>query len=186
MSVSRRSVDRIFARFADVDSRLWAGIFFGILGLYTLAVVVESLSYSSAAQLFPLVIGVPFLGLIALKLVLLVLRDRALFESMSVFDFDEELEQISETEIAPAVRYRREFVMILWLVGLSALLWAFGFYPALVVFLFTFVTIYEHNLVRGALVTLGTFGFVYLFFTVLLGAILYEGAYTIVLPGLRI
>lgn len=186
MSVTRRSVDRVFARFADVDSRLWAGIFFGFIGLYTLAVVIESLSYSSAARLFPLVVGIPFLGLIALKLVLIVLRDRTLFESMAVFDFGEELEQTSGTEVDPAVRYRREFVMILWLVGLSAFLWAFGFYPALVVFLFTFVTIYERNLVRGTLVTIGTFGFVYLFFTVLLGAILYEGAYTIVLPGLRI
>lgn len=184
MSATRRSLDLAFERLAAVDSRLWAGVFFGVVGLYTLAVVIEVTSYSSDARLFPLLVGIPLLGLIAMKLALLLVGDRLHLESMELFDIDEDLGGAVGADVAPGIRYRREFVMILWLVGLSAFLWAFGFLPALLVFLLTFVVTYERSLARAAVVALGTFAFVYLFFIRLLGATIYGGVFTIGIPGI--
>lgn len=186
MPVTRRAVDQVFDRLASFDGRLWAGLFFGVLGLYTLALIYEATGYSSDARLFPLIVGVPFLGLVVVKLALLLLQDRLQISSKELFDFDEEFSQATGGDVSPGLRYHREFVMILWLVGLSALLWAFGFLPALLVFIFTFVELYERKPVRAAAIAVGTYAFVYLFFIRLLGATIYGGAYPIGIPGVTI
>ncbi|WP_144904730.1 tripartite tricarboxylate transporter TctB family protein [Halobellus captivus] len=183
MTITPGSIDPIFERLSSVDSRLWSGIFFGILGLYTLAVVLEARTYSSDARLFPLIVGVPFLGLVVLKLVLMAASGRLSLGSFEVIDLADGMGETAAVDVTPAVRYRREFAMILWIVVLSALLWAFGFLFALLVFLFSFVLLYERKPIRAALVGVGTFSFVYVFFIRLLGANIYEGAYPIAVLG---
>lgn len=183
MAAQARYVDPIFDRIVAVDARVWPGVFFGAVGLYTLAVVLKATEYSEAARLFPLVIGVPFLGMIVVKLALVALADRELFAASELFDFDEEFEPVFASDVPPGVRYRREAVMMLWLVALSAFLWAFGFLATLLAFLFVFVSVYERDPVRAAVASLVTTGFVYFFFIELLGAVVYAGAVTLGLPG---
>ncbi|MGQ4556532.1 tripartite tricarboxylate transporter TctB family protein [Halobellus sp. GM3] len=183
MAITSEFGDPIFERLSSIDGRLWSGIFFGVLGLYTLAVVVEATTYSSDARLFPLIVGIPFLGLIVLKLVMMAASDRIRLGSFNAIELDTQVESVTGVDVSPAVRYRREFAMILWITALSALLWAFGFLFALFVFLFSFVLLYERDLVRAVLIAAGTFVFVYLFFIRLLGANIYEGAYPIGVLG---
>lgn len=184
MSGSRRYVDRTFEVLVDVDDRLWPGIFFGGVGLYTLAVVFKSLGYSPDARLFPLVIGVPFLGLVVLQLALLLFEDRLDLESATIFDLEDRFDVVSTEDVEPAIRYRREFGMFVWLAGVTVLLWAVGFLPTLAAFLFSFVWYYERDLVRAAIVTAITYGFVYGFFIRLLGAPIYRGALAVGFSGL--
>lgn len=182
MAASRRSVDDAFAWLVGIDKRLWPAIFFGVVGLYTIAVIYEASGYSAAARLFPIVIGVPFMGLIFAKLALLALSDRFSLDSLSVFDIDSKLGDVMAMEVEPVVRYRREFSMLLWLAALSVMLWAIGFLITLLGFVLAFVTIYERDPVRGAITAGVTYGIVYFFFVELLGATIYRGAYPINLP----
>lgn len=183
MVAQPRTVDRAFDRLVDVDSRVWPGIYFGSIGLYTLAVVIEATGYSESARLFPLVIGVPFLGMIVLKLALIALEDRELFASSELFDFEDRFDVVVGAEVEPRIRIQREATMMLWLAGLSLFLWAFGFILTLIVFLFVFVYVYERGLLRAIVASLVTVGFVYFFFIRLLGATVYTGAVTLGLPG---
>lgn len=183
MAAQPRFFDRVFDGLVTVDSRVWPGIFFGVIGLYTFAVVLQSTSYSEAARLFPIVIGVPLLGLIALKLLMTVFDDRNWFASTELFDFDDRFDHVGVAAVEAAVRYQREAEMIIWLVGLSVFLWVFGFILTLIVFLFTFVFIYERDVLRAAIVSAVTVGFVYFFFIRLLGASVYTGAINLGLPG---
>lgn len=183
MSVARRRIDAAFERLAGVDSRFWSGLFFGLIGLYTLAVVLEATTYGSAARLFPIVVGVPFLGLVALKLLLLAAGDRLDLESTELFEVRERFEHSDEVDVPAAVRYRRELEMALWLAGLTLVLWAVGFLLALVVFLFTFIAVYERDLLRAGLAAGATYAFVYGFFVELLGASVYGGVVALGIPG---
>lgn len=182
MSAPRRFGDQVFARVVDIDRRLWPGIFFGVVGLYVLAVVYEATGYSEDARLFPIVIGLPLLGMILLKLGLLAFEDRLGLESVALFDLDDEFKGIIRREVDPAVRYRREFAMLLWLVALSFLVWAVGFLLSLLLFVLSFILVYERDPLRAVVTAVATYGIVYLFFVELLGAAVYRGAYPIDLP----
>jgi hypothetical protein len=166
--------DRVFMFIENTDGRYWAVTFFLGLIAYTGLLVVEALTYSDAAQLFPLLIGVPLLGLIVLDIGLVLFGDQIGIESVDLFEeivsLDEEGEMRSLVD-----QYRREFEMILW-VGVSvALIWLLGHVIALSVFVFVFIYTYERNLKRAVLATAITFGFVYLLFIVLLEANLASG-----------
>lgn len=182
MSALRRFGDRFFARVVAIDRRLWPGIFFTFVSLYVIAVVLEAVTYSESARLFPIVVGIPLLIIIGLKLVLLAAGNRLDLESIALFDFDDEFEGVIRRQVEPAVRYRREFAMLLWLVALSALVWAFGFLLSLLVFVLSFILVYERDPVRAVVTAALTYGIVYFFFVELLGAAVYRGAYPIDLP----
>lgn len=177
--------DRVFEFIEATDSRYWAVVFFFGLLAYMGLLIVEALSYSDAAQLFPLIVGVPLIGLIIVNIVLVLYGDRLGIESVDLFENiaslgpEEEDERRSVTE-----QYRREFEMILWIAASVALIWLVGHVAALVVFVFGFIYGYERNLKRAVAATAITFAFVYLLFISLLGANLASGVLPIggVLP----
>lgn len=175
--------ERPFEALAEVDGRYRSAAFFLGVGAYVLLQVVTALGYRPTVRLFPLVIGVPLLGLIAAKLVLLLFGDRLgirmadLFEDVAQMEFDE------IEEIPDAVRYRREFEVVLWTTGLIVLVWLVGIMPAIAVFVFSFIFAYERSLPRALFAMLLTYGFVYVLFIQILDAVLYEGVYAIRIPG---
>lgn len=177
---------RTFETLSEIDGRYWATVFFaGIFG-YVLLQVLTALGYSPPARLFPILVGVPVLVMTAVKVLQLLAGDRLgiqvtdLFEDVGQMEFEE-----SET-VTPAVRYRREFSMFLWTFALITLIWVIGILPALAVFVFVFIYAHERNLARAVAAMLVTYGFVYLLFIQLLGAVLYEGLVTIRIAGVTI
>lgn len=170
--------DRIFVFIENTDGRYWAVAFFLGLIAYTGLLVIEALTYSDAAQLFPLIIGVPLLGLIVLDIVLVLYGDRIGIESDDLFEEAIFLDDEGEAHNL-ADQYRREFEMVLWTAVSVALIWLVGHIIALGVFVFVFIYTYERDLKRAVLATAITFGFVYLLFIVLLEANLASGILSI-------
>lgn len=159
-----------------IRSRYLKALFFMVVFAYTLLLVGEAVTYDSAAQLFPLVVGIPLLGLTAVKIVHLVFQNRFDFEVVELFEnADQVVATSDEDTIEPSEQYRRQFNMILWTLGLLVLTWLVGHLLALVVFVFTFVYVYERSLGRAILASGLTFVFVYLLFIQLLGSSLWEG-----------
>jgi hypothetical protein len=178
------SVDeRAFGKISGVDGRYWAALFFGLILLYVALLVVEALGYSSDPRLFPLVVGVPLLVLIAGQIVLLVFRDQLGIESVDLFESIQELEGSDDKhDMDPVERTRREFEMVVWSLISFGVIWLFGHLIALVIFVFGFIYVYERDLKRALLATAVTFGFVYLLFVYILGASLWSGMLGGMLP----
>lgn len=178
------SVDeRVFRKISGVDGRYWAALFFGLILAYVALLVTEALGYSSDPRLFPLVVGVPLLVLIAGQIVLLVFGDRFGIESVDLFENIQELEGSDEgSDMDPVERTRREFEMVVWSLLSFGVIWLFGHLVALVVFVFGFIYVYERSLKRALLATAVTFGFVYLLFVYILGASLWSGVLEGIVP----
>lgn len=171
-----RLVDRGFQRLADLESRYLAVAFFATLLLYTLALVSQALGYSEAARLFPLIVGVPLVGMLVAYILLLLLQDRVDVRTVGFFD------DVGDFEAGPrgfegeqSDRYRREFGMVLWIGALVVLTWLVGNLVAVAVFVFAFVHVHERAPLRALLVAGLTFGFIYLLFVRVLGATLWRG-----------
>lgn len=174
------SVDeRAFRKIADVDSRYWASLFFGLIFAYVGILVVRALGYASAPRLFPLIVGVPLLLLIVGQIALLVFGDRLGIESVDLFESAYELDTSGDqTEQEAAVEQnRRELEMIVWSLLSFVLIWAIGHIAALVVFVFGFIYAYERSLKRAAIATVITFTFIYLLFVTILDASLWPGVF---------
>lgn len=172
----RDVIDRGFERLAAVDGRYPAMAFFGVLLVYTLALIVQAVGYSDAARLFPLIVGVPLVVMLVVNLLLLAFGDRVDLRLVGFFDAVGELDAVSaDTDVDDAARYRREFAMFGWVGALIALTWLVGNLVAVAVFVATFVYVHERDLGRALLVSGLTFGFIYLLFVVVLDASLYRG-----------
>lgn len=168
--------ERLFTLVQRVEGRYWSTVFFlGLFG-YTLLLVVEALGYSGPARLFPLVIGVPLLGLIVVKVVVTLFKERLGIQSIDLFEDIQEFEGDEELD-APAERqqYRRELETALWVAFAIVSIALFGHLFGLLVFVFGFVYAYERDLLRAGVATAVTFLFVYLLFKAILGASLHEG-----------
>lgn len=169
-------VDRGFERLAGVDDRYPAVLFFATLLAYTLALLHQALSYSPAARLFPLIVGVPLALLIAAYILLVLLRDRIDLRAVGLFEGVGAVDAVStERAVDRAARFRRESGMILWVVALVLLTWLFGNLLAVAVFVFAFIYVYEGDPVRALVASAATSGFIYLLFVLVLGAPLWRG-----------
>ena len=171
-----RLVDRGFERLADVDGRYPATAFFLALLGYTLALLLEARGYPADPRLFPMIVGVPLVLLLVIKILLLLLQDRFELQSVDLFE-DLGVLDVGSTadEGERADRYRREVSMIFWIGALGVLIYLIGNLLAIPVFIFTFILAYERDVIRAALVSVVTFGFVYLLFVEILGASLWKG-----------
>lgn len=175
-AVMRDVVERGFERLAAVEDRYLAVAFSLLLLTYTVALIVEALEYNANARLFPLIVGVPLALLIVANIGMLFLADRFDLRLVGLFDDVGDFELPTAAEPIDQVRrYRREVAMVLWILFLLGLIWLFGNYVAIAVFLFTFIVVHEHALGRAALTTLVTLVFVYLLFDFILGARLWRG-----------
>lgn len=172
----KAAIDRGFERLAALDGRYPAMAFFAVLLVYTLALVWQAVGYSDAARLFPLIVGVPLVGMLVVNLLLLAFQDRVDLRLVGFFDAVGDIDAVSaEAEVDQAERYWREFSMVGWVAGLVGLTWLVGNLAAVAGFVFAFVAVYERSLARALLVSAVTFGFIYLLFVVVLDAALYRG-----------
>lgn len=172
----RPVIARGFERLAAVEGRFLAMVFFGVLLVYTLALVSQAVGYSAAARLFPLIVGVPLVAMLVANILLLAVQDRYDLRLVGFFDSVGEIDAASaRTEVDEATRYQRETSMVLWIGALVVLTWLVGTLVAVGVFVFAFVYVYERKLVRALLVSGLTFGFIYLLFVQVLGAVLFRG-----------
>lgn len=178
--------ERPFEALAEVDGRYQSAAFFLGVGAYVLMQVVTAAGYRPDVRLFPLVIGIPLLGLIAAKLVMLLLGDRFGFRMTDLFENVTQMEFDEIEDLPDAVRYRREFEMVVWTAALLLLVWLVGIMPAIAVFIFTFIYFYERSLPRAVLATVLTYAFVYVLFIVVLDAVLYRGIFAVRIAGVTV
>lgn len=169
--------ERLFRLIQGIEGRYWTTVFFLALFGYTLLLVVEALGYSGPARLFPLVVGVPLLGLIVVKVAVTLFGDRLGIRSVDLFEDIQDLDSGDEELDAAAERqqYRRELETALWVAFAIVTIALFGHLFGLVIFVFGFVYAYERDLLRAGVATAVTFLFVYILFKAILGASLHEG-----------
>lgn len=158
-----------------LDKRYTESLFLGALFTYTLLLVTTALDYGPKPQLFPLLAGIPLLGLILLRLGMLNV-ERLRFDSGGMFQgLTDDMREDEMVEDATA-RYGREAEIILWLAGALALIWVAGFQIALLAFVFLFVFYHERDLYRAVGSTLLAYALLYVLFIELLSVELYQPA----------
>jgi hypothetical protein len=161
--------DRVPVRFREA-------LFILVLGAYVALIVATATGYSQNARRFPLVIGVPLLGLILLKVVILVGGDRLSLPATGLVSDMIDLDTGGEDTIASWMRRRREIEMVAWVGLFVALVWALGFQVGGVLFTAAFVFRYERDVVRALLAGAVTYAIVYLLFIQLLNRRLVDPA----------
>lgn len=177
--------DRVFEFITETERRYWAALFFFGLFAYTLLLVREARTYGSAPRLFPLIVGVPLLGMLLFKLLQLLGGERFSINVRGVFEDMGNMDVVkTDKDLDPITQYRNEFMMIVWTVAVTVLIYAFGLLTALGIFVFAFVYVYERSLLRAVVVTVVTYGFVYFLFIELLDAALWRGRYSIEFGGI--
>jgi hypothetical protein len=170
---------RIADRIRDTESSYWEALFLLIILAYVLLLVYTAWGYSGDPRLFPLLIGVPLVGIIVLRVVMLLSTRFNVSSGGALQSVTTELEDAGEDDSGPVndiVRYRRQIETIGWLCGLTACTWALGFQIGLIIFVFTFVYTYERDTVRAAGAALITYAIIYTLFIRLLSVILNEPA----------
>lgn len=166
---------------SQISSERWEVVFLGILLAYAAALVFQAMSYSPDARLFPMLIGVPLLGMILVKILITHYPIRSISGTGGLVDrVSKEIEpnQTNEDdseETASIVHIQRELTMTSWIVGVFILIWLLGFLNASAIFMFSFIYIYENSLIRAGGVTLLALIFIYGLFVELLSLPLWEG-----------
>lgn len=175
MTTSNGRLDRLFAVLAGIDAEHYRRGFF-LLGLgYVLAVLYRAMDYSSAARLFPLLVGVPLVTLLVGTL-LASLSGRTVDVEGPLVGVFEEIETYERgSDLDNATRYRREAVALVWLAVLFVSIWLLGYLLAAVAYVPAFVYVYERNTRRAILAGIGTAMFLYILFVELLSAGIYDG-----------
>lgn len=160
-----------------VPRRYWQSLFFAGLLCYNLALVYQATQFSGEAGLFPLIIGVPLVGLICLKILFtLVLRDRVEgFGGLTGNIMAEQAELVGDVLGGDRVNVHRELESVVWVCLLFLIIWLAGFLYGLTVFILGFVLVKERNLLRAAIVTGSSMLSIYLLFVELLSIRLWSG-----------
>lgn len=174
-------INKIAKITSDIPSKYFKASFFGLILLYTTALLVQAWSYSSDARLFPLLIGIPLIFMIIFNFGLMR-SSRYSSEAGGIFDdiTDEALsenEEESGRNIKEGVKFRleRELKMMLWIIGATVLAYFIGFLNAFAGFLFAFIYVYERGFIRAAIITILTLVFIRVFFIEILALPLWEG-----------
>jgi hypothetical protein len=121
--------------------------FLAVFG-YILLMMVDAQSYGPTVRLFPMLVGIPLLGLLLLQLIFPALPSEWGGRGggiMSVVN-DEEIET-GDPKSDRSIRMRREFWMVGWTIGLLAIMYLFGFLAGMTVFVSAFIYYYERDLV---------------------------------------
>lgn len=170
-------------RLRSVDDRQWEILFFLLLLGYSSLLVYEAWGYGSDARLFPLLVGVPLLGMLLVKIGLLLFGDRIDLSDSDTFGSvtseiegtDDSEDTGEDTELDTLVRYRREYEMVGWTFALIGLIWLVGFRLSILVFVPAFIYRYERALKRALGVTVFTWVATDLIFVRLLSVTFWEG-----------
>lgn len=167
----------------SVDDRQWEILFFLLILGYSVLLVYEAWGYGPDARLFPLMVGIPLVGMLVVKIGLLLFADRIDLSENDMFgsvtsDLDDS-EDIAESEetskFDTLVRYRREYEMVGWTFVLIGLIWLLGFRLSMLVFIPVFIYRYERAPKRAVGVTIFTWIATDLIFVRLLSVTFWEG-----------
>ena len=159
-----------------VPRRVREAVFVLFLGVYVSVIVFTAIDYSQRARRFPLVIGVPLLGLILLKAVLLLGGDRLSLPTTGLVSDMIDLETGGDDEVDAPTRRRREVEVVAWIGLLVGIIWGTGFQVGSVLFVIAFVYRYQRDIKRALLVAGITYAVIYLLFIQLLNRRLVEPA----------
>ena len=175
-------IESVSQQISRISQDIWKTVFFGMLFAYTAVLVFASLGYTAAARLFPLIIGLPLLGMLLMNILLIhnptkyTIRFGGLFDDISDEAMSEQMSNGDAGGSDVATRIHREITMGLWILSVLVLIWLFGFLNAFLVFIFLFVYFYEGSLIRAGTVTVLSLIFIYALFIELLALPLPEGA----------
>lgn len=159
-----------------VPRRFREAIFVLLLGVYASVIVFTAIGYSQRARRFPLVIGVPVLGLIVLKVALLLGGDRLSLPATGLVSDVVSLDTGGSDDIDASTQRRREVEVIGWIALFVGLIWALGFQVGSVLFVAGFVFRHQRDPKRALLVAGITYAIIYLLFVRLLNRRLVEPA----------
>jgi hypothetical protein len=175
MASSDPLYSRIFARLAQTDSSHYRSGFYALILCYLALILRESLTYSSDAGLFPLVVGVPLSLLLIGKLLAEIFGSQGDIEGPLAGVFAEVAKQEPDVGLDTAARYRREVELLGWVMALPTTVWLVGFLPAAVVYVPAFVYRFEKDTLRAITAGLVTELSLYLLFVQVLSAPVYDG-----------
>jgi hypothetical protein len=147
-----------------------------LLGAYVSVIILKAVDYSQQARRFPLVIGVPLLGLILLKTVLLVGGGRLSLPATGLVSDMVDLDTGGDDHAGALIQRQREFEVIVWIGLLVGMVWGLGFQVGGVLFVAGFVFRYQRDPKRALLVAAITYAIIYLLFIRLLNRRLVEPA----------
>lgn len=138
----------------------------------------DAQSYGPTVRLFPVLIGVPTLGLLLVQLLFPVIPEG--FELggdglMSTVTDSSEID-VNESTTDRSVRMQREFTMVLWTLSLLGVVYLFGFLAGLTLFVAAFIYYYERNLKLALGVMLLNLAVAYVLFVQILQIRLFPGA----------
>lgn len=172
-----RILKRVGQWIEAVPSRYWESMFFVGLLSYTVVLVYHANQFSSGAGLFPLIVGVPLIGMFCLKLLFtLVLRDRlGQFGGLTSDLMSQQSEGAGNALDDEPAGVHRELESVLWVLLLFGILYLAGFLYGLTVFIFAFVLVKERDLLRAGIVTGSSMLSIYLLFVELLSIQLWSG-----------
>jgi hypothetical protein len=122
--------------------------FFLIVFGYIALMMWDAQSYGATVRLFPVLIGIPLLGLLLVQLLFPVLPDGFKIGAdglMSSVTNSAEIDT-NESTTDRSVRMQREFLAVLWTLALLGIVYLFGFLAGLTLFVAAFIYYYERNL----------------------------------------
>jgi len=169
--------NRVTAVFERVPSLYYQQVFFFLVLGYVSLMMWDARTYSPTVGLFPLLVGVPLIGLLVAQLAYPVLPDRLRVSADGLMERVAEDEAVETGEtVDPAVRMRREAAMVGWTLAVLSLTYFFGFLSTLTVFVFGFIYYYERNGKLALGVTVLNLVISYVLFVQILQIRLFPGA----------
>lgn len=163
------------------DRHVEVAVYTTLLG-YVLILMVESIDMSFSAKLVPMLVGVPLMLLIVLKLLpvtVLGTLERYLPLPSDESDGAEEIGLADRLDDdaghGPADEQRTAFAMVTWCIGLVVVLYLFGYYYGMPIYVFALTWYLNRDLKIAVVVTLLFVVAVTLLFVVLFEQLLYEG-----------
>jgi protein-S-isoprenylcysteine O-methyltransferase Ste14 len=149
-----------------------------VFNLFLLAVLVLMLvvnfQYRPRARRIPMMTGLCTLGLlVAVNARTIKNRTRDEFEKQSKSHADD---LDAPTQGSNAIYAKKEAVIILWLIGLTALMYLIGFLIAIPLYLFLFLYVFAKETWKVSLgMSVGVFAVIYVIFVKILNVHVHEG-----------
>lgn len=165
-------------------------LLFGMLLLAALFLIQDAYSYRHSARLLPLLALVVLCGLVILRLSILVIEmrgrgdilqrvtDQIAVGSKSTEEMDSfaSVGQPSNEDQQDSVDIHRAIYSVGWVLIFTLAFYVFGIIYPIPVLLFVFLYLnYDAPLIHSLLITIITFGLLYIMFVVLLNIRVYEG-----------
>jgi len=171
----KRKVAGILERISPI---YYQQLFFIFVFGYVFLMMWDTRTYGSTVRLFPLLIGIPLLGALVLQIVFPLLPDwlAGNFDGlMGAAVGDEEID-LKQDSFERSTRMQRELGVVIWVVALLAIMYLFGFFSGMTVFVAVFIYYYERSLVKAIGIMMINFVLSYILFVQILQLRLFPGA----------